>query len=92
MAIQEGSFQKAAEKLFISQPSISASVRRVEERIGSQIFDRSMKPLGLTECGRQYIRCETKTMFSVRKKFCLHISDSCSTIQPVDILLCAGLR
>lgn len=32
---QEGSFQKASEKLFISQPSISASVRRVEERIGS---------------------------------------------------------
>ena len=52
---REGSFQRASEKLFISQPSISASVRRVEERIGSQIFDRSMKPLGLTECGKKYI-------------------------------------
>ena len=43
---REGSFQRASERLFISQPSISASVRRVEERIGSQIFDRSVKPLG----------------------------------------------
>lgn len=64
---QEGSFQKAAEKLFISQPSISASVRRVEERIGSQIFDRSMKPLGLTECGRQYIFYIEKIMAMERE-------------------------
>lgn len=35
-----GSFQKAAEKLFVSQPSVSASVRRVEERVGSRLFDR----------------------------------------------------
>lgn len=49
---REGSFQKAAEKLFVSQPSVSASVRRVEERVGSRLFDRSRKPLALTECGR----------------------------------------
>ena len=42
---REGSFQKAAEKLFVSQPSVSASVRRVEERVGSRLFDRSRKPL-----------------------------------------------
>lgn len=71
---QEGSFQKASEKLFISQPSISASVRRVEERIGSQIFDRGMKPLGLTECGRKYISLVEEIM-TIERDFCEYVND-----------------
>ena len=57
---KEKSFSRAAEKLFISQPSLSANVRRVEKQVGYPIFDRSTKPLGLTECGRQYIRAVEK--------------------------------
>lgn len=54
---KEGSFTKAAEKLFISQPSLSASVKRIEEKLGAPIFDRSMSPIALTEIGREYVRC-----------------------------------
>ena len=57
---KEKSFSRAAEKLFISQPSLSANVRRVEKQVGYPIFDRSTKPLSLTECGRQYIRAVEK--------------------------------
>ena len=57
---QERSFSRAAEKLFISQPSLSANVKRVEQQVGYPIFDRSTKPLTLTECGRQYIRAVEK--------------------------------
>ena len=46
---KEKSFSKAAAALFISQPSLSANVKRVENRIGYPIFDRSTKPLQLTE-------------------------------------------
>lgn len=52
---KERSFSKAAANLFISQPSLSANVKRIEKKIGYPIFDRSTKPLGLTECGRHYI-------------------------------------
>ena len=45
---KEKSFSKAAAALFISQPSLSANVKRVEHRIGYPIFDRSTKPLQLT--------------------------------------------
>ena len=38
---KEKSFSKAAKNLFISQPSLSANIRRVEEKIGYPIFDRS---------------------------------------------------
>ena len=52
---QEKSVSKAAERLCISQPSLSASIRRTEEKVGYPLFDRSTKPLSLTECGEKYI-------------------------------------
>lgn len=54
---REGGFTRAAEKLFVSQPSLSATVKRIEERIGAPIFDRSNNPVGLTDVGREYVRC-----------------------------------
>ena len=54
---KDKSFSKAAANLFISQPSLSANVKRVEKKVGFPIFDRSTKPLSLTECGKEYIRC-----------------------------------
>ena len=71
---KEGSFLKASEKLFISQPSISASVRRIEERIGCQLFDRSVKPLQLTECGARYIACVEKIM-AIEHEFSEYVND-----------------
>ena len=53
---REGGFTKAAEKMFISQPSLSASVKRIEEKIGLPIFDRSNAPLSLTEVGEEYVK------------------------------------
>ena len=53
---KERSFSRAADKLFVSQPSLSAAVKRVERKVGYPIFDRSTKPLQLTECGRRYIQ------------------------------------
>lgn len=71
---QEGGFQKAAEKLFVSQPSVSASVRRVEERIGSCLFDRSRKPPALTECGEAYIAC-AKQIHAMERDFTEYVND-----------------
>lgn len=54
---KEMSFSRAAEKLFISQPALSAMVKKVEKRIGSPIFDRSCSPIRLTSIGQEYINC-----------------------------------
>ena len=45
---KEKSFSKAAKNLYISQPSLSANVRRVENKIGYPIFNRNTSPLTLT--------------------------------------------
>lgn len=53
---KEQSFSKAAQKLFIAQPSLSLMVKNLEEELGTPLFDRSCKPIRLTEAGQEYIR------------------------------------
>lgn len=52
---QCGNISKAAEQLGISQPALSAHVKKIEEQMGIVIFDRTVKPLGLTEAGELYV-------------------------------------
>ena len=52
---QEKSFSKAAKKLYVSQPWLSATVKKVEQQLQIPLFDRSTNPISLTEAGRYYI-------------------------------------
>ena len=52
---EERSFSRAAQKLHISQSSLSITVRRAEKKIGTQIFSRSTMPITLTDFGEKYI-------------------------------------
>lgn len=71
---KERSFSKAAEKLYISQPSLSANVKRIEQKVGYPLFDRSTKPLELTDVGREYIK-SAEAIMSIQKDFRVYISD-----------------
>ena len=53
---KESSFSKAADKLHISQPSLSATVAKVEKQLGMKIFERKTTPISLTPFGVEYIR------------------------------------
>ncbi len=65
---QEGSFSKAAEKLFITQPALSIAVKKVEDEIGMPLFDRRQKPLKLTEAGEIYIDSARKAQLLERER------------------------
>ena len=52
---KKGSFTKAAKALYISQPSLSAAISRLEKELGFRIFDRTAIPCSLTPEGRIYI-------------------------------------
>jgi LysR family transcriptional activator of nhaA len=47
----EGSISKAAEKLKLGQPTLSAQLKQFEDTIGIQLFERKHKKLILTESG-----------------------------------------
>lgn len=48
-------FSAAAEKCFVTQPTLSMQIQKLEEELGIKIFDRSKKPLITTELGREII-------------------------------------
>lgn len=50
--VEEGSFSKAADRVFRTQPAVSIAIRRLEEEIGAPLFDRSQKTPALTEAGK----------------------------------------
>lgn len=50
-----GSFSKAAEVLYITQPALSIAIKKVEQEIGAAIFNRTQRPLTLTKIGQLYI-------------------------------------
>lgn len=52
---EERSFSKAAQKLFIAQPSLSQYIHKIELELGVQLFDRSITPLKLTFAGELYV-------------------------------------
>lgn len=51
---EEKNFTKAANKLYIAQPSLSQMIKNEEERIGSALFQRS-NPVTLTAAGHEYV-------------------------------------
>ncbi|MDO4556403.1 MAG: LysR family transcriptional regulator [Lachnospiraceae bacterium] len=55
MVYQEKSFSKAAKKMYVTQPCLSAMVKKVEKKIGAPIFNRNVTPIQLTDCGKMYI-------------------------------------
>jgi DNA-binding transcriptional LysR family regulator len=54
--VSEGSFQAAAEKLRRSQPSVSSSVKNLEELLQLTLLDRSGYRVRLTEAGQSFYR------------------------------------
>ncbi|GAA3722811.1 LysR family transcriptional regulator [Gordonia hankookensis] len=51
--VDHGGITKAAQSLYISQPSLSQAIRTLERRLGVTLFDRTGRRLELTEAGRK---------------------------------------
>lgn len=71
---KEKSFSKAAQNLYISQPSLSARIRKIEQQLGAPLFDRSTTPLRMTEVGEFYIAAARK-MFQIEQDMENYIND-----------------
>lgn len=51
-AAQEGSVSKAAERMFLSQPSVSLQIQALERELGASLFDRNGPKIELTHEGK----------------------------------------
>ncbi|BAY43379.1 transcriptional regulatory protein LysR family [Scytonema sp. HK-05] len=52
---ETGSFTKAAERLFITQPSLSVGIQKLEENLGVKLFERGKKYVLLTSAGKYFM-------------------------------------
>ena len=59
---KEQSFTKAAEKLNVSQPYLSAAIKRIEKQIGAPLFERKFSSVRPTKVGYEYLQAAEKIM------------------------------
>ncbi|POO79615.1 LysR family transcriptional regulator [Bacillus sp. MBGLi97] len=64
---QELHFTRAAEKVGISQPSLSQQIKLLEHEIGTPLFDRIGKKTALTESGKLLLQYTRKIFYEVEQ-------------------------
>lgn len=69
-----GSFNKAAEVLYLSQPSVTARIQTLERELDCRLFDRLGKQIMLTEKGKQFLPY-AQQILQVIQKGRLHLQE-----------------
>ena len=59
------SFTEASKELFITQSTLSLSIKQLEEELGVTLFDRIGKKIYLTDAGRDFLDCSRKAIEEV---------------------------
>ena len=61
------SFVAAAEKCFVTQPTLSMQIQKLEEELGIKLFDRNKHPIAITEIGEKIV-AQAKVVLSESEK------------------------
>jgi len=59
---EEGHLTRASERLFTSQPAVSAHIKALEEELGVALFDRTPRGMQLTPAGTQLLASARQTL------------------------------
>ena len=75
----EGSFKKAADKLYISQPAVSLQVQNLERQLNTSLFYRTKRKACLTETGQLLLKYSDRIL-NLCEETCRAL-DELSTLQ-----------
>ncbi len=74
--VRQKSFSRAAESIFLSQPTVSAHVKALENEIGVPLLDRSQRQPQLTEAGKilfryaqQFLGLKEEALAAIQKEY-----------------------
>lgn len=59
---ETGNFSRAAEQLYLSQPSLSTGIKKLEQELGVSLFERGGRRTVLTIAGRAFLEKATVIM------------------------------
>ncbi len=62
---REGSFTRAAEQLYVTQPSLSEQIRKLEQELGTALFERLARRVMLTPAGHAFLPHATQALAAV---------------------------
>lgn len=63
---QTGSFNRAAEKLYLTQPSVTARIQALEKELGQPLFERKPRGVRLTDAGRVLLPHAERVLQDIR--------------------------
>ena len=66
-AASRGSFRRAADALYLSQPSVSARIQTLEGEVGVALFPRTARGVRLTEMGQVFLPFAQRSMETLRR-------------------------
>ena len=66
-AANRGSFRRAADALYLSQPSVIARVQALEDEVGVALFHRTARGVRLTDMGRTFLPFAQRSMDTLRR-------------------------
>ncbi|WP_262689643.1 LysR family transcriptional regulator [Kordiimonas aestuarii] len=53
--VETGSFTRAADRTFVTQPTLSAGIKKLEAQVGQPLFERSNRRVFLTDAGTRFL-------------------------------------
>ncbi|WP_273847074.1 LysR family transcriptional regulator [Rubrobacter calidifluminis] len=62
-----GNVSRAAEEMFLTQPTLTARIKALEEELGAQLFARTSRGMRLTEAGKEFLPHAERVMKSVEE-------------------------
>jgi len=93
---RQKNFSRAAEKIFLTQPTVSAHIKALENEVGTPLLDRNQRELQLTGAGkvlfqyaRQLLGIKEKALFAIQKEYRIikgHLEIAASSVPGAYIL------
>lgn len=93
---RQRNFSRAAESIFLTQPTVSAHIKGLENEIGAPLFDRSQRELQLTEAGdilfryaRELLGMKEEALAAIQKEYNVvkgHLEMASSSVPGVYLL------
>lgn len=65
--VETSSFTRAAEKKYVSQPCVTHAIRKLEDELGVELFDRSQKKAMLTDEGKRFYLRATRLLHELNE-------------------------